>query len=113
MELNLNDMEEIQLNKKEFINEVAKRCMVTDYIINEIYNISSELIAEKLISGEEIELPKLGRFHLTTRKATIYKNLFGKKERIIETTTYPIFKICNSLKTRVKNGYKYKNYMKS
>lgn len=100
-------MEEIQLNKKEFINEVSKRCRVTDYMVNEIYNISSELIAEKLISDEEVELPKLGHFRLTTRKATVYKNLFGEREKFSETTTYPVFKICNSLKTRIKNGHKY------
>ncbi len=95
------------MNKKEFINEVAKRSMVTDYMVNEIYNISSELVAEKLISDEEVEIPKLGRFRLSTRKATIYKNLFGKKEKTVAMTTYPIFKICNSLKMRVKNGHKY------
>lgn len=95
------------MNKKEFINEVAKRCMVTDYMVNEIYNISSELIAERLISDEDVEIPRLGRFRLTTRNATIYKNLFGKKEKSVETTTYPTFRICNSLKTRVKNGHKY------
>lgn len=99
------------MNKKEFINEVAKRCMITDYLVNEIYIISSELIAEKLISGEDVELPKLGWFRLTTRKATVYKNLFGKKEKVSEITTYPIFKICNSLKTRVKNGHKYEKIM--
>ena len=99
------------MNKKEFIGEVARRCKVTEYMVNEIYNISSELIAEKLISDEDIELPKLGRFRLSTRKATVYKNLFGKKEKISETTTYPTFKICNSLKIRVKNGHKYEKIM--
>lgn len=95
------------MTKKEFITEVSKRCGLTDYAIEEVYNASSSLIAEKLICGENVILPNLGKFELVTRKEMIAKNLFGESEKKIGICTYPIFKICNAMKTRVKNGCKY------
>lgn len=100
-------MEEILLNKKEFIEEVSRRCMVTNYVVEEIYNISSGLVTEKLIVGEDVELPKFGKFTLSTRKAMVGKNLFGDSEKSLQQCIYPSFKICNAIKTRVKNGHKY------
>ena len=44
------DMEEQLLNKNHFINEVAKRCMVTPYVVDEIFNVSSGVIIENLLN---------------------------------------------------------------
>lgn len=95
------------MNKTDFINEVAKRCMITKYVVEEIYNVSGGIIAEKLISGEDVDVPQLGKFTTRTKQATTYKNLFGEKEKYVQESTYPIFKICSPLKTRIKNGFKY------
>ena len=51
MVLILKDMEEQLLNKKDFTNEVAKRCMVTPYVVDEIFNISSGVIIENLLKN--------------------------------------------------------------
>lgn len=106
MEYISKDVEEILLNKKEFIEEVANRCMLTPYVIEEIYNVSSGLIIEKLICGESIDIAHVGKFKLNERGETTYKNLFGKQEKTIEKTVYPTFLICNNIKNRVKNSYK-------
>lgn len=95
-------MEGKVLNKKDFTEEVANRCMVTKYVVDEIFNVASGLVAEKLISGESVELPKLGKFEIREMNS---KNLvFSNNDHCI----FPAFKVSNMLKNRVKNGHKYK-----
>lgn len=106
-ELNSKDAEEVLLNKKDFISEVAKRCMITPYVVEEIYNVSSGLVAETLIKGEQIEIPKMGKFVLKEKKETTYKNLYGGESKTVGKTVYPLFQVASWLKTRVKNGHKY------
>ncbi len=108
MESDLNIMEEASVNKVEFINEVANRCTLTSYHVEEVFHVSFELIIEQLIHGEQVDIPKWGRFSLKKKKATTYKNLFGEAEKSVNECVYPIFQIANGLKTRVKNGHKYK-----
>lgn len=108
MEYPLKDMEEILLNKKEFIEEVAKRSMLTPYVIEEIYNVSSGLIVEKLIARESVEIAHIGKFNLKEKGETTYKNLFGEKEKTIPKTIYPIFHVNNNIKNRIKNSYNVK-----
>lgn len=107
MELNLSDVEGIILNKCDFIKEVAKRSMLSEYAVEEVFISASGLIAERLISEDDIEIPKLGRFELVERKSMTGKNLFGNNEKKLDACKYPIFKICSSIKIRVKNGCKY------
>lgn len=95
------------MNKIEFVKEVAKRCMLSDYAVEEVFNTSSSLAAEKLICGEEVEIPKLGRFTLVERKPMQGKNLFGNPELNLEKCIYPTFKIATGIKNRIKNGCKY------
>lgn len=106
MESVLKDVEEQLLNKKDFTNEVAKRCMVTPYVVDEIFNISSGVAVEELLKGNQVEIPKMGKFTLKERKSTTYKGLFGKEDCTIEKYVYPHFQIANFIKTKVKNGVK-------
>lgn len=100
MELSLQDVEEMLLTKNEFVNEVAKRTGLNKYIINEIYSVTYELIVEKLIHNEVIELPKLGTFCLAKKNA---KGLLcGNQRNMEKKCIYPLFKINDSLKKRVK-----------
>lgn len=89
------------LNKKDFIEEVANRSMLTKYVVEEIYNLSYGIIAEKLISGESVELPNIGKFEIRKKNA---KNLISVNDGLC---VYPAFKIGNALKNRIKNGHKY------
>lgn len=101
MELNLNDMEETNLNKKEFIKELSRRSGINEYNIYELYHLSYELIVEHLTCQENVELPKLGIFTLQTRNA---KNLLCGKEKLEEKTCiYLSFQINAQLKNRIKN----------
>ena len=104
----LKDMGEQLLNKNDFINEVAKRCMVTPYVVDEIFNVSSGVIIENLLKGNQVEIPKLGKFILREKKETTYKNLYGNSEKTIGKMTYPLFQVTNTIKNRVKNGYQHK-----
>lgn len=98
------DMEEKLLNKKDFINEVAKRCMVTPYVVDEIFNISSGVAVEELLKGNQVEIPKMGKFTLKERASTSYKGLFGKDDCIVKGYVYPHFQVSNSIKLKIKNG---------
>ena len=49
MESHFNAMEAMRLNKKEFIEEISKRCQMTTYAVEELYTVSSGLVAERLI----------------------------------------------------------------
>lgn len=89
------------MKKNEFTEEVAKRSGLSVYMIEEIYNVSSNLIIEKMIGMDSVVVPKLGTFSMGKKNA---KNLFGDKSGNSKTCLYPTFKICNALKTRVKNG---------
>ena len=92
------------MNKKDFVNEVAGRCMLTPYVVDEVFNISFGVIAENLLKGEQVEVPKLGKFVLREKSATTYTNLFGGKSKTIDKTIYPLFQIATGLKNKVKNG---------
>lgn len=97
-------MEDLILNKNEFIIEVSKRSGLSTYAIEEIFNVSFNLVVEKLIYNEEVPLPKIGVFEINRKNGM---NLFGANSNKSQVCRYPIFKISNSLKTRVKNGFKY------
>lgn len=88
------------LNKKQFIQEVAKRCMVTTYVVEEIYNVSSGLVAEQLVIGNNVELPNMGKFEIRSMDS---KNLVFSKN---DVCVYPAFKVGTALKNRVKNAHR-------
>lgn len=90
------------MTKNEFIKEVARRGKFSNYAVEEMYNVSSNLIIENLINGNIVEVPNMGIFKISTKNG---KNLFGDvSDNFIK---YPIFKICNTIKNRVKNSYKH------
>lgn len=94
------------MNKREFIREIARRSGLSEYTVNEIYNISYELVAETLISGEPVDIPKTGSFVLITKNA---RNLLqGTEGDIARTCIYPYFKTSETLKNRVKNAVRHK-----
>lgn len=99
------------LNKNDFVNEVSKRCMVTPYVVEEIFNVSSSITIEELLKGRQVEIPKMGKFVLKKRKSTSYKKLFGKDNCTIQEYTYPSFQIANFIKTKIKNGAKSPKYI--
>ena len=93
------------MNKKEFTQEVARRSMLTEYVIDELFNISSQLSAEILMRGETVEIPKFGRIVIRKRNG---KNLrTGTSDEVMSSLCmYPAFDLAKSFKNRVKNGIK-------
>lgn len=81
---------------------------MTPYAVDEIFNVASGVIIENLLKGEQVEIPKLGRFVLREKKETTYKNLYGSHKKTVGSMTYPLFQVANSIKNRVKNGYQSK-----
>ena len=104
MESHFNAMEAMRLNKKEFIEEISKRCQMTTYAVEELYTVSSGLVAERLIAGEEIELPQFGKFVLKEKYARHL--LSGQGSMAYCLFIYPAFQFAFGLKTRFKNGCK-------
>lgn len=94
------------MTKKEFVEEVAKRCMLTPYVVEEMFNVSFGIIGEYLLKGQKVDIPKLGSFSTRERKDTEYQNLFGKGQQFVEGYKYPAFQISAGLKNRIKNGNK-------
>ena len=90
------------LTKDEFISELANRSMFSQHAIKEIFDLSVDIVVDTVVKGENVELPCLGRLSLSKRRKAVYKNLFGEKEKVINSTTYPTFKISTALKSRVK-----------
>lgn len=90
------------MTKNEFIKEVAKRGRFSNYAVEEMFNVSSNLIVESLINGESVDVPGLGSFKINEKNG---KNLFGNES--VNFIKYPIFKICNAIKVRVKNSYRH------
>ena len=105
MESHFDAMEAMCLNKKEFIKEISKRCRMTTYAVEELYTVSASLVAECLIAGEDVELPRLGTFLLKEKHARHL--ISGQNARTESLCIYPAFQIAYGLKTRVKNGCKY------
>lgn len=89
------------MNKKDFMKEASKRTGISTYAIDEIYHVTYELIVENLIRKETVELPRIGTFSLAEKNA---KGLLcGEQKNIERKCVYPLFKINDSLKKRVKN----------
>ena len=106
MELNSSNMGVIILNKKEFIEEVSKRCMLTSYVVEEVFNVSFGVVCEYLLKGQKVDIPKFGSFSTRERKDTEYKNLFGKGSKTVDGYQYPAFQIAAGLKNKIKNSNK-------
>lgn len=96
------------MNKNDFINEVARRCTVAPYVVDEIFNASSGIVVENLLKGTNVDLPGLGKFVLKERKEATYKNLYGSNEKTIGKIIYPLFQVTGQIKKRVKNGFEYR-----
>jgi len=91
------------LNKKEFIQEVAKRSMLTEYVIDELFNISSQLSAETLMHGETVEIPKFGKIVIRKRNGKNLRSGLGN-EVTSSLCTYPAFELAKTFKNKVKNS---------
>ena len=94
------------MNKKELVKELSKRADLSSYMVEELFHITYDLIVEKLILDEVVEIPNMGTFFLAKKNA---KGLLSKKKKRIEKICiYPIFKINESLKKKIKqkNGWK-------
>lgn len=99
------------MNKNDFVNEVSKRCMITPYVVEEIFNVSSGIAVEELLKGKQVEIPKMGKFIIKKRKTTSYKKLFGKDDYTVQEYIYPSFQIANFIKTKIKNRAKSPKYI--
>ena len=91
------------MKKTEFIEEMSKRCMMKPETIRYIYKMSADFIVEKLLEGDEVDIPSLGKFSISRRTNATYKNLFGNSaEEMVINSKYPNFRIGHY----IRNAYK-------
>lgn len=87
-----------------FTHEISERCGLSEYMVSEITNAMSNYISEQLVSGEAVEIPKIGTFKTTSRKKMVGNNLIGCGQKELPECTYPIFQVSNSIKSKVKSS---------
>lgn len=94
------------MTKKELVKELSKRADISTYMVEELFHLTCDLIVERLVQDEVVEIPKMGTFFLTRKKA---KGLLcGKEKNIEKTCIYPIFKINEGLKKKIKQKNNWK-----
>lgn len=93
------------LKKTEFIEEISKRCLLKPEVIKYIYKMSADFIVEKLLEGEDVDIPTFGKFSVSCRSGGIYSNLFGEnQEKSITECKYPNFKVGHYIKHAYKSA---------
>lgn len=96
------------MTNEEFIKEIAGRTRLSEYAIKDVFNAAADIIPEKIIAGETVDIPRIGIFKTATRSKMIGKNLIGGVDKELEECTYPIFQICKPMKSKIKNALKYR-----
>lgn len=87
-----------------FTHEISARCGLSEYMVTEITNAMSNYISERLISGEAVEIPRVGTFKTTSRKKMTGTNLIGCGQKELEACTYPIFQVSSTIKSKLKTS---------
>lgn len=94
---------EYLLTKSEFTKELSKRTNLHPDILRCVFDNISLIITEKIINGETVELPKIGRFSLTKKKSRYGYNVANGQHTLLEECVYPTCKVSPSFKQRVKD----------
>ena len=91
------------MTKSEFTKELSKRTNLHPDILRCVFDNISLIITEKIIGGETVELPKIGRFSLTKKKSRYGYNIVSGQHALLEECVYPTCKVSPSFKQRVKD----------
>jgi DNA-binding protein HU-beta len=94
----------MQMQKTEFIAQVADRAGVPKKQARHIIDTALDLIAEQLSSGNRVVLTGFGTFEVRNRQARQGVNPQTKQAMTIEATQTPGFSASNSLKQMVRSG---------
>ena len=94
---------EYLLTKSEFTKELSKRTNLHPDILRCVFDNISLIITEKIIGGETVELPKIGRFSLTKKKSRYGYNIVSGQHALLKECVYPTCKVSPSFKQRVKD----------
>lgn len=91
------------MTKAEFTEELSKRTNLHPDILRYVFDNISLIITERIIEGESVEVPKIGRFSLTKKKSRYGYNVVNGQNTLLEECVYPTCKISPSFKHRVKD----------
>lgn len=90
------------MKKAEFISLIAMRGNMTKRKAEETVKMMFEILAETMVSGDEVSIPTFGRFKTFKRAARTGLNPITKKKIKIPATTLPKFVPFDLLKRAVK-----------
>ena len=94
----------MQMQKTEFIAQVAERAGVPKKQARQVLDTALDLIAEQLSEGNRVVLTGFGTFEVRSRQARQGVNPQTKEAMKIEATQTPGFSASNSLKMLVRGG---------
>lgn len=77
------------MTKVELIAEIAKRCEITKVDAQECYDDVIGVISDLIAEGNEISLPEIGKFKLSTRSERVMKERTMKSAKSGKEITIP------------------------
>jgi histone family protein DNA-binding protein len=92
------------MNRKQIVNEVARRELVTSSLASRIFNAALDVIRDSLVSGQNVNLRDFGTFrirHAARRKA---REIHTGARVIIEARKVVKFIPGEELKKKVANS---------
>ena len=90
------------MNKKEMVEQVAKRTGLTQKKVNEVLNAFCDLTGNAMKKGENVRLLGFGTFGTKKRPARTGKNLRTGEKINIPASIVPVFKAGKALKEKVQ-----------
>lgn len=91
------------MTKAEFTNELSKRTKMHPDVLKYVLDNVAQIIIENICNGENVELPKIGRFSLKTRKSSYGYDIKSRERKMKNEYKYPTCKLSPSFKSRIQN----------
>ena len=89
------------LNKPEFVDLLSERCEVTKKDAAEMYDDVFGVLADVIISGEEVAIPGLGRVKIVDRAARVANNPHTGEKVEVPAKKAPKFQFAKNVKDAV------------
>lgn len=89
------------LSKKDFIDEMAKRCEITKVDATEMYEDVFSVLHDLLCEGNDVAIPNIGKFEIKERGERVGRNPATGESVVIPAKKALAFKASKNLKEAV------------
>ena len=89
------------LGKKDFIDEMAKRCEITKVDSTDMYEDVFGVLYDLLCEGNDVAIPDIGKFEIKERGERVGRNPATGESVVIPAKKAPAFKASKNLKEAV------------